>query len=118
MDEARDRATRMQDVIEDQLVECKYPPACRDMIRDACRFGTGIVKGPIVAKSRPTWTTEIDPATGASVTRLRFKADPAPGFAYVDPWSFFPDPEARTIEESSDNSQRHPSPANQATGNT
>jgi hypothetical protein len=104
MDEAKRRASAMQDEIEDQLRECRYNEAARKVIEDACRIGTGVMKGPIAntERSRRGWTKGND-----GVFRLGFNEDPRPGYYRVDPWSFFPESDALTIEESESFFERH-----------
>lgn len=56
MDIATERAKGMEHEIEDQLVECKYAPEAREVIRDGCQVGTGVFKGPIAgSQTRRRW---------------------------------------------------------------
>lgn len=97
---ARTAADMMQDEMDDQLVECRYPAQSRDMIHDACQLGTGVLKGPIVNESsRGRWIGEEAPGGGAKVYALEQHTDPRPMVRRVDPWSFFPDMSASKIEE-------------------
>lgn len=107
MDEARKRAEAMQLEIDDQLTECSYSIHSRDAIRDACKIGTGITKGPIAAedRTRRSWAKPAD--NGDSGYQLGFVEDSRPAIIWVDPWSFFPDPDARRIEESESTFERH-----------
>lgn len=92
--EANKRCGRMQDAIEDQLMESHYAAQCRDAIRDGCRIGTGIIKGPLTAnRLRSEWTA------GEAGFTLDQAPDPSPEFVRVDPWHFFPDMSARRIEQ-------------------
>lgn len=103
-DQAKTAADYMQDEIEDQLRESKYAQQARKVIEDACRVGTGIMKGPVATNehSRRSWSKGED---GTYV--LGFRDDARPAYYHVDYWSFFPDPDARTIEESESFFERH-----------
>lgn len=100
--DAKRRADLMQAEIDDQLKAAAYQPHCRDAIEDACKLGTGVLKGPVLSeKSRMKWhQTEAGFA-------LEHQSDSRPAFVRVDPWSFFPDPYARTVEECEGFFERH-----------
>jgi len=97
---ARQAADKMQEEMDDQLVESQYPAQSRDMIHDACQLGTGVLKGPIVNEStRGRWIGQEAPGGGAKVYTLDQREDPRPMVRRVDPWSFFPDMSAAKIED-------------------
>ena len=103
--EARRRATLMAEQIDDQLRGCNYPAAARDAIEDAAKIGVGIIKGPVIGeKMRRKWSDR-----GENVFDLQHEpdGDPAPTFTRVDPWGFFPDPDAGTCADSDDFLERH-----------
>lgn len=104
LDEAKKRAKAMETEIEDQLVESSYAIHCRDVIRDACKLGTGILKGPVAAedRSRRAWEKEEGGAY-----ELTYVADNRAAAFWVDPWGFFPETGAKTIEESESTFERH-----------
>lgn len=108
MDEARRRSDAMTAEIADQLTECQYSSQARDVIVDACRIGTGVFKGPVAKsdRARRRWTTRQD-ESGATVHELAWSEDARPAFYRVDPWSFFPEPDARSVAESTDFFERH-----------
>lgn len=104
MDEARRRAKGMALEIEDQLVEGLYPAVNRDVIRDACKLGTGVLKGPVTG-IRPRRGWKVDPDSGKFVLDMSGAQRPSP--IHVDLWSFFPDMDVATIEESEGVFERH-----------
>lgn len=108
-DEARKRAELMAKEIEDQLVECQYQAVCRDQIEDACKIGTGVIKGPVTGDTvRKGWKPQTDEeGNPTNVYALETSSGDTPAFRYVDFWSFFPDPDARTIQESEGVYERH-----------
>ena len=84
---------KMTKRISDCLSESAYSEIGRAAILDACRVGTGIVKGPYMKRTmRKTYTT----IEGVSV--MDAKVETRPAVARVDPWMFFPQ-HARCIEE-------------------
>ena len=102
--EARTRSEAMADEIEDILVECRYEAAARDVIEDACKYGTGVFKGPVVGDRLVRRWIEL----GEGQYQLVMEGTTErPGFHRVDLWSFFPDPDARNIEESEGVYVRH-----------
>lgn len=110
MEVALERSKAMSAEIEDQLVECDYAIQMRDVIRDACRIGTGISKGPIGSsqRSRRAWKKAAEAGPdGAAIYELTFTEDRRPAFVRVDPWSLFPDPDARRAKDSEDWFERH-----------
>ena len=97
LEEARRRAERMEQTIDDQLTEAQLNSKIRQIIHDAVRLGTGVIKGPVVVgRSRRAWQ-EIEQQSG--VYQLTFCDEFRPGVEVVSPWNFFPDMRACTIEE-------------------
>jgi hypothetical protein len=103
IDGAKEAAKRMEAAIEDQLIESRYNIQARDVIEDGCRLGTGILKGPLTSqKLRREWRKEPLGHWGLATI-----PDPMPEARRVDPWHFFPDMSARTIEEAEFTFERH-----------
>src|SRR5690606_26888261 len=46
LEEARERAKRMQDHIDDNLTECNYNGELRSVLQNGVILGTGVIKGP------------------------------------------------------------------------
>lgn len=61
-----DRAARMSVKIDDQLTEGKYKLKQKAQIKSTIRYGTGVIKGPLV-ESYEVNETEFVPATGVAV---------------------------------------------------
>ena len=89
-----DRACRrMTRKVADCLSQSAYAEIGRASILDACKLGTGIVKGPYMKRVvRKSYTT-VD-----NVAVLKPQVVMTPAVARVDPWMFFPQ-HARCIEE-------------------
>jgi hypothetical protein len=112
IDEAKKRCDAMQEVMDDQLTECSYAAIGRDIIRDGCRLGTGIIKGPLVGEqARGTWGQQdtTHPETGAPMKEWGYtkSKDPSPVYVRVSPWDYFPDMSASKPNECEFEFQRH-----------
>ena len=111
--EADRRAKAMQREIDDQLAESRYPSICRDVIDDACKLGTGILKGPLTSsKPRRRWERIADAmgsdgSSAASAYVLVQDTDPRPIYRRVNPWHFFPDPDATDLSDNDSTFERY-----------
>jgi hypothetical protein len=95
-EQADDAARAMQQQIEDDFAEAGYNAHTRDLIEDACKLGTGVLKGPtVVNRTRRAWIT--DPQTGQST--MEVKQELRAGLERVDPWDIFPDMSAANAAE-------------------
>jgi hypothetical protein len=107
LNEAKRRSTLMQEEIEDQLQTCNMPAEARDAIADACKIGCGVLKGPVLGERHSQrWREQID-ERGTKAFSLVTEADGTPSVYRVDPWSFFPDPDARRPEDCEGFFERH-----------
>ena len=87
--QAKQAAAKMQQAIEDPLVESNWHGEVRQVIEDAARVGSGVLKGPFPIQ-RADRMVSRDPITGmTSVIRVD---SIKPGSKRIDPWNFFPDP--------------------------
>jgi hypothetical protein len=94
--QADEAARQMQQQIEDDFAEANYNAHARDVIEDACKLGTGVLKGPkVVNRTRRAWIT--DPQTGKS--EIEVQDELRAGLERVDPWDAFPDMSAASAEE-------------------
>lgn len=107
--EAKKKAEAMEQEIDDQFREADYYAKCRDMIGSACRIGTGVIKAPVVSsKNIRRWAKADEgegPEGGSYV--LAYMDDPSPDAHYVDPWSFFPDMSASSVDDAEFFFERH-----------
>jgi hypothetical protein len=88
--EASVRADRMSTQIKDQFTEGGFSDALEETISDLATVGTGIIKGPCIEYERalewkPGWEPSVE-------RRHRMK------FYRVDPFDFFPSPDADDVE--------------------
>ena len=93
-----DQVEWVQKLMENQLKASRYGIHARDVIDDACKLGTGIIKGPNMGGS-PRLPMEHQ-AYGKQIPSQ-------PEFERIDPWSFFPDMSAARPEDWEFTFERH-----------
>jgi len=92
-------AKKMEKKIHDQLQESGASVHLRSMAFEMALLGTGVMKGPFaVDKEYPNWDEEgnYDPLIKT-----------VPECSHVSVWDFYPDPEAKSMEEAEYTIQRH-----------
>lgn len=87
--QAKQSAAGMQKAIEDPLVESNWHGEVRQVIEDAARIGSGVLKGPFPV-TRTVRMARKNPAT--QLTELTKISEIKPGSKRIDCWNFFPDP--------------------------
>lgn len=88
-EEARLRARKMEDRVEDVLVEGNFRPAITDFIYHLTTFDLAVLKGPVLRmRKRNKW----GPNGEAIVT-----TEPIPWFESVSPFDFYPSPESASV---------------------
>jgi len=95
-------ARRLHKLIEDQLDETDANVALRSAIFESCLLGTGIIKGPFTYNK--TLHKYTDSGNGRQYQAESVKV---PKVEFVSIWDFYPDPNARTMEEAEYVIQRH-----------
>ena len=97
-------ARRLEKLIHDQLDESNGNVTLRNAIFESCLLGTGIIKGPF------TYNKTLHRYTGTGNGNAR---DYTPDFVkvpkveFVSVWDFYPDPNARNMDECEFIIQRH-----------
>ena len=92
-------AKKMEKKIHDQLQESGASTHLRSMSFEMALLGTGVMKGPFaVDKEYPNWDEEgeYDPIIKT-----------VPECSHVSVWDFYPDPEAKSMNEAEYTVQRH-----------
>lgn len=112
VEEGKRRAELMATEIDDQLKASLYPATMRDLIEDACRMGTGVCKGPVTGdRVRKGWKQQLEQNEAGQMVDAGYGLEMAegdhPAMRWVDLWSFFPDMNAATVEESEGIFERH-----------
>lgn len=87
--QAKQAAERMQQAIEDPLVESNWHGEVRQVIEDAARIGSGVLKGPFPVM-RPVRSTRKNPQS--QLIEFVKQVEIKPGSKRIDAWNFFPDP--------------------------
>jgi len=96
---AKEAARRMERKMHDQLDESQASKHLRSMAFECALFGEGIIKGPFAQdKEYPRWDDKgnYDPII-----------ETIPKVEYVSVWDFYPDPDARNMDEAEYTVQRH-----------
>lgn len=83
IDAAKDKAKRAQKRIEDWHVEGQFHAEMREVIDDATKVGTGVLKGPLPIKKKAQMYRD---------EKLVIDEQVKPVSKRVDPWNCFPDP--------------------------
>jgi hypothetical protein len=92
-------AKKMEKKIHDQLQESGANTHLRSMAFEMALLGTGVMKGPFaVDKEYPNWNEDGEYAPLIKTV---------PETSHVSVWDFYPDPEARSMEEAEYIVQRH-----------
>ena len=89
-EEARKRAARMADKMEDQLLQGGFPKAADEFIDDLTTFPSAILKGPVI-RMRPklTWGPNDEPIVEVKLVKE---------WERVSPFNIYPSPGATTTE--------------------
>jgi len=96
---AKRAAQKMEKLMHDQLEETDASKHLRSIAFECCLFGTGVFKGPFAQdKEYPRWDKE------GTYTPL---FETIPKMEYVSIWDFYPDPDARNMNEAEFTIQRH-----------
>lgn len=89
VENAKAASKKMEEAIDDCLVESNWHGEMRQVIEDSGRLGAGVFKGPFPVR-RVARMTQRDPVTGQ--TKFVRLSEIKPGSKRIDPWNFFPDP--------------------------
>ena len=95
-------ARRLEKLILDQIEESNGSIELRSAIFEACLLGTGIIKGPFTYNK--TLHKYTDTGNGREYSPETVKV---PKMEFVSIWDFYPDPNARNMEEAEFVIQRH-----------
>ncbi len=92
-DDAQERCDRMIEKIEDQTEEGGFLDALTQFISDLGTYPSAIIKGPVfVQRKRLKWDDQQ--------ANYTVKKETIPTWHCVDPFNFYPGPNARTVDES------------------
>ncbi len=91
---ARRRCDAMRFEMTDQLNESSYEEVCRRVIRQCCKIGIGVAKGPFTDYRQKMFWGKVK-----GDWSLKRSQDSRPGYVWVDAWNWFPDMEASSMEE-------------------
>ncbi len=100
---AKDACAKMSLQIDDQLIEMDYPEETKKVLNSGLKFGTGIMKGPLINKrTKRTW--EPDPMGDYSETAAE---EDVPYLAFTRIWDWYPDMSTTDTEKMDGSFERH-----------
>ena len=88
VEEAKAAALEMQGEIDDCLVEANWHGEVRQVIEDAARTGSGVLKGPYPKKK----TVKMYRQGMSGMREMVTATDISPSTKRIDHWNFWPDP--------------------------
>jgi hypothetical protein len=88
IEQAAEKAKKAETRIWDWLVESQWHSEVRQVIEDAARIGTGILKGPFPIKCKTKAMNTLDDGT----VELKIVEKTKPACKRIDPRKFYPDP--------------------------
>ena len=100
---ADEAAKKMEKTVLDQLEESSASKHLRSAAFEMALFGTGVLKGPFaVDKESPNWEKDEEGTVMYSpiITTV-------PKLEFVSVWNFYPDPDAKNMEQAEFVVQRH-----------
>lgn len=99
-EEAKKRAKAMQTQCDDQLSQCGYNAQFRKALFYGAKYGTVIMRGPTKAATvRMQWVQ----LSGATYVQKPVEGDDSPTYEAVNPFHFYPESFARSLEQSESN---------------
>jgi hypothetical protein len=100
---AKMAATKMDMLIQDQLMSGRANTHLRQTIFECCMLGVGALKGPFnVTKTLPNWERD-----DAGVMQYRPIQKKFPQISFVSYWNLFVDPEATSMEDADWVAEKH-----------
>ena len=97
MEIARERAKRMETLMEDQTVEGGWMEALDQIIDDLAIFKTVFMKGPVIRnRTKPSWVARPD---GSGEFDLVLRDELAKEWERVDPFMIYPAPWSRGVND-------------------
>ena len=90
---ASEIASRMELSMADDLQASDFPGVMYQVVHEACKYGTGVLKGPVA-----DWHTKMRWVSDEQGWGVRSETSLRPTFHPVHLWDFFPDPEASDMK--------------------
>lgn len=98
-EKARQKALRMEEKMEDQLVEGGFLLALTQFIEDIVTFPAAVIKGPVVRnKNKLVWETVSD-NKGQPVQKVTVQKYPCLHWERVSPFDIYPSAESEGIQD-------------------
>lgn len=101
---SKERCERMSSVIDDQLTEMDYSGETKKVLRSGLMYGTGIMKGPLVAyRMKRRWSPTDDGKDYVENT----ENEEVPKLEAVRIWDWYPDMSVTEMDQISGSFERH-----------
>lgn len=103
---AADAASKMKQLVKDQLTEGKFTKIARRVMEDGHKLGTGILKGPLhQVTTEERWEALAD--EGEQVFQIGERLVERPYFDAIRCWDLYPDPYAIEVQKCEYIYERH-----------
>jgi hypothetical protein len=100
---AKETCGKMESEIDDQFTEMDYPEETKKVLRSGLMYGTGVIKGPLIAKrTRRRW----EPTKDGDYEEMASDQD-TPELKFVRLWDWYPDMSVVDLEKSEGSFERH-----------
>lgn len=96
---------KMSVVIDDQLTEMDYPEETKKVLRSGLMYGTGVMKGPMVAKRMKRIWKPCKEASGDYEEYVN--EEDVPELHFVRIWDWYPDMSVTEYEKTEGSYERH-----------
>lgn len=100
---AKEACRKMGIQIDDQLVEMDYPEETKKVLNSGLKFGTGIMKGPMINKrSKRIWAPDEDGDFSESLSD-----EDMPYLEFTRIWDWYPDMSTTDLDKMDGSFERH-----------
>ncbi len=101
---AKETSLKMSSVIDDQFTEMDYPEETKQVLRSGLKFGTGIMKGPMITKrTKRRW----QPVKDGSDYIENVDTENVPDLQFVRIWDWYPDMTVTDLDKAEGSFERH-----------
>ena len=101
---AKDTCEAMSSEIDDQLTEMDYPEETKKVLRSGLMYGTGVMKGPMIAKrTKRRWK----PTKAGDDYEEQVDDEEVPDMQFTRLWDWYPDMSVTEMEHITGSFERH-----------
>ena len=103
---AEDACAKMSIQIDDQFTEMDYPEETKKVLRSGLMFGTGIMKGPLIAKRTKRRWKPVETTDGVDYEE-EVNTEDVPDLQFTRIWDWYPDMSTTEIDKIEGSFERH-----------